>query len=106
MWKAENKRKSLYENLAKLGEFDDLATQAAYNKDEVYLTWRTSGKNTCKECAKRHEKHNLSVIGMNSRPCIPTAGASWRLRRWFWLPVVRRCYRGIPHRVKGSSQET
>ena len=36
MEKAENKRKSLYEDLARLGNFDELATQAAYNKDKVY----------------------------------------------------------------------
>ncbi len=59
MGKAENKRKSLYEDLAKLGNFGELATQAAYNKDQVYLTWRTNGKNTCKECAKRNGKTEL-----------------------------------------------
>ena len=59
MEKAENKRKNLYEDLARLGNFDELATQAAYNKDKVYLTWRTNGKNTCKECAKRNGKTQL-----------------------------------------------
>ena len=59
MEKAENKRKSLYEDQAKLGNFDELATQAAYNKDQVYLTWRTNGKNTCKECAKLNGKTQL-----------------------------------------------